>query len=153
MFTCIWYMEGKNKLKLKLKFSEKTQSQSHFLQAFFMNVNLKFKNNPMKINKSQNQKNSFGSEQCNMGMLDLVITYLTMLHSSAANTWCKVLYSHLNGRHWKDHKRKKSVRQRVSRLRLQPGTLNLMYDCYQFDCGVISKLHIWVVQFTKSLYG
>ena len=47
-----------------------------------MNVNLKFKNNPMKINKSLNQKNSFGSEQYNMGLLDLVITYLTMLRSS-----------------------------------------------------------------------
>lgn len=81
-----------------LMFSEKTQSQTHFLQAIFMNVNLKFKNNPLKINKSLNQKNSFDSEQYNMGMLDLVITYLTMLHSSAVNTWFKILYSHLTGK-------------------------------------------------------
>jgi hypothetical protein len=78
-----------------LMFSEKTQSQSHFFHAFFMNVNLEFKNNPIKINKSLNQKNSFGSEQYNMGMLELAIT---MLHSSAVNTWFKVLYSHLTGK-------------------------------------------------------
>lgn len=81
-----------------LMFSEKIQSQSHFLQAFFMNVNLKFKNNPMKINKSLNQKNSFFSEQYNIGMLGLVIIYTTVLHSSAVNTWFKVLYSHLTGK-------------------------------------------------------
>jgi hypothetical protein len=81
-----------------LMFSEKTQSQSHFLQAFFMNVNLKFKNILMKINESLNLINSFGSEQYNMVMLDLLITYLTMLHSSAVNTWFKILYSHLAGK-------------------------------------------------------
>jgi len=74
-----WWKDTDSKT---LMFSEKTQSQPHFHQAIFMNVNLKFKNNPIKINRSLNQKNSFSSEQYNMGMLDLVITYLTMLHIS-----------------------------------------------------------------------
>ena len=72
----------------------------------------------MKINTSLNQKNSLGSEQYNLGMLDLVIIYLTMLHNSAVNTWFNVLYSHLTDKPCKDHQKKKSVPQRVSRLRL-----------------------------------
>jgi hypothetical protein len=71
-----------------------------------MNVNLKFKNNQMKINKNLNQENSFSSEQYNMGMLHLVITYLTMPHSLAVNAWFKVLHSHLTRKPCKDHKKK-----------------------------------------------
>jgi hypothetical protein len=63
-----------------------------------------------------------------------------MLHSSAVNTWFKILYSHLAGKPWKDHRKK--VRQQVSRLRLQPGTLNLMYDCYPLDHSIRQTLYL-----------
>ena len=39
-------------------------------------------------------------------MLDVVITYLIMLHSKPVSTWFKVLYSHLTGKPCKDHTKK-----------------------------------------------
>jgi hypothetical protein len=53
-------------------------------------------------------------------MLDLVITYLTMLHSSAVNAWFKVLHSHLTGKPWKDHRRKVNQTKSLQRWCKQP---------------------------------
>jgi hypothetical protein len=87
-----------------------------------------------------------------MGLLDLVITYLTMLCSSMSIHGLRYC-THIWLVNLENTTEKKSVRQRVSRLKSQSGTLNLMYDCCQLDLtAALTKLRIWVVQVTKLPY-